>query len=325
MFRMVLMILLVVSTLFAQNGSNKWMPINEDDEKIISLDTSSVKQIKSRVSVWAAVELKDPMFDSTWNAHVHKIRTKYLFNSVRERYSIIGELYFDTQGKIVGDLANTKLGGDSRFTLPVPKGTEVEIVYNGVMQYLGGNGKSVTDSEPTELAKVELPEVTPIPTPKPEPVPQQEDYVFDSVSSLPQEKEEVAPKEPDLPFARIYDPVSKKYIDLVDDKAPIEKPEPEVKKEVVPVSNSFDTAKEKFATPTIVTDGRLFCVQVSAWKNIKKADKEVNRLKKKGYEAFHVKAKPFKNKGTWYRVRVGYFSDLDEAKKVEKKIKKFYR
>ncbi len=55
-------------------------------------------------------------------------------------------------------------------------------------------------------------------------------------------------------------------------------------------------------------------VQVSSWKSKSIAIKEVNKYRSSGYSAF-AEASSISGKGIYYRVRVGYFNSLDEAKK----------
>lgn len=55
-------------------------------------------------------------------------------------------------------------------------------------------------------------------------------------------------------------------------------------------------------------------VQVSSWKSKTIAISEVNKYLKAGYTAFAEKAE-ITGMGLYYRVRVGYFNSLDEAKK----------
>jgi nucleoid DNA-binding protein len=56
----------------------------------------------------------------------------------------------------------------------------------------------------------------------------------------------------------------------------------------------------------------VFVVQVSSWKSFRKAESEVERFNEKGYAAFLEEA-TLRDKGIYYRVRVGNFSELKEA------------
>ena len=55
-------------------------------------------------------------------------------------------------------------------------------------------------------------------------------------------------------------------------------------------------------------------VQVSSWKSKTIALKEVEKYRKAGFNAF-AELSEIPGKGNYYRVRVGYFKSLDEAKK----------
>ncbi|MFN3695653.1 MAG: SPOR domain-containing protein, partial [Ignavibacterium sp.] len=71
----------------------------------------------------------------------------------------------------------------------------------------------------------------------------------------------------------------------------------------------------------IFTDGYKYCVQASSWRNKTKAESEVQRLKSLGYNAFIVEANLPELDGVWYRVRVGFFDTLDEARKIRTAIR----
>lgn len=68
----------------------------------------------------------------------------------------------------------------------------------------------------------------------------------------------------------------------------------------------------------IFTDGNKYSVQVASFKTANRAEKEVKRLLKKNYDAYIVKAYLKTLGGTWYRIRVGGFNSLNEAKKFQR-------
>lgn len=129
----------------------------------------------------------------------------------------------------------------------------------------------------------------------------------------------------------------------VDDKAAknVKKEEkkkipPVVKKEnpVVEKKNQTDGNKQsekKSTTPVIKKDNSKnvkdnifmengkYVVQISSWKNKTIAEREVARYLKKGFQAFLTSA-DLPGRGTWYRVRVGYFNTLEEAESSASKI-----
>jgi cell division septation protein DedD len=65
-------------------------------------------------------------------------------------------------------------------------------------------------------------------------------------------------------------------------------------------------------TETISKIDNSYIVQVASFKSKQVAEKEVNRIKSKGYQAF-VEQTEIPNRGIWYRVKVGGFKSETEA------------
>lgn len=87
-------------------------------------------------------------------------------------------------------------------------------------------------------------------------------------------------------------------------------------------TKNYKSSSERNVGQMIFTDGYLFCVQVSSWRDKTKAENEVNRLKAKGFNAFIQNANLPELEGLWYRVRIGYFNSLEEARSNKEKLKK---
>ena len=67
--------------------------------------------------------------------------------------------------------------------------------------------------------------------------------------------------------------------------------------------------------------GKVYTVQVAAVKVVKDADRLVAQLKKKGYPAYRTISK-VKDKGIWFRVRVGKYKSRAEASPTLEKLRK---
>ena len=93
------------------------------------------------------------------------------------------------------------------------------------------------------------------------------------------------------------------------------------KEEEILTERSYDGLNEKQISDMFFTDGELFCFQVSSFRDKNFADKEVKNLILNGHKAFVIEAYPFNNSQVWYRVRIGYFKTLEEAKLY--KVKNF--
>lgn len=93
-----------------------------------------------------------------------------------------------------------------------------------------------------------------------------------------------------------------------------------VSREIPPSpTNKYNDENEKLADSNIFTDGNSFVVQESSWKIEQRATTQASKLKAIGYKSF-VTIKTFSNGETWYRVRIGYFESITEAKKIQAKL-----
>lgn len=81
------------------------------------------------------------------------------------------------------------------------------------------------------------------------------------------------------------------------------------------------TKKTTLVRDNIYLEGSTYVVQLSSWKSESIADQEVARLKRKGIKAFKTSAVVPQKGGTWYRVKVGGFSSIEEASQFYKSIK----
>jgi cell division septation protein DedD len=101
-------------------------------------------------------------------------------------------------------------------------------------------------------------------------------------------------------------------------------PENKLKKQADPKAGfkKKQPAKQPVAAKSEVEpSGKIYTVQVAAVKVAKDADRLVAQLKKKGYPAFRTISK-VKDKGIWFRVRVGKYKSRAEASSTLKKLNK---
>lgn len=104
-------------------------------------------------------------------------------------------------------------------------------------------------------------------------------------------------------------------------------PKEEIKPVKVEASKAISTEmyreipNEQTITDRIYFDGKRYTVQISSWKSSSIAEKEVNKLKKHGFDAFIYKVYIKAKGSTWNRVRIGYFNSVNEAEEFIKKNK----
>jgi cell division protein FtsN len=83
-----------------------------------------------------------------------------------------------------------------------------------------------------------------------------------------------------------------------------------------PSAPSLENSTSKQIKPQ---KGGTLAVQVASTKDPASANQMVAQLQNKGYPAFSMKAE-IPEKGTWYRVRIGYFNSKADAESVQRQL-----
>ena len=106
-----------------------------------------------------------------------------------------------------------------------------------------------------------------------------------------------------------------KMVVVKDKEVKTSKPIDVVKKSTIPKQTGLyrDIPQDKRVTDRIYYNGKYYTVQVSSWRTVKIAEREVNRYRNFGFDAFIYQVFIKSKGGTWNRVRIGYFNSKDEA------------
>jgi hypothetical protein len=80
------------------------------------------------------------------------------------------------------------------------------------------------------------------------------------------------------------------------------------------ILQGYDELNEKRLADRFYTDGKLYCFLLSSFRDKNYADNEAKNLILDGHNAFVIEAYPYNNYQLWYRVRIGYFNTLEDAK-----------
>jgi OOP family OmpA-OmpF porin len=90
---------------------------------------------------------------------------------------------------------------------------------------------------------------------------------------------------------------------------------------MTPVNSDNYSLENEFNIESLIfTDGNYFCIQVSSWQSKNKAEKVFKDLIMKGHPAFISETKD-KTGDKWYRIRIGYFNNLEGARTYLKTIR----
>lgn len=275
-----------VEVLLAQSKSD-WYIIKDDNEQILYLDTNSINASGELLSVAAMVQYREPRILNTVEDAVKKIKTNLLFYLQENRYTVIGVIYYNVKGKIIGDnsVENYSNPNADYVKLKVEENTNESFIKAKAMQFANLNRITVTKSE--YLSEIidsnAIPDVSELPN-------MSDENPFS-------ENKEVASDPPPIP--QITTPTITEEVKAPEPDDTYSNPE-------------YDNSGEKSMKGMIFTDGKLYCYQVGSVKNRQSAEKEVEKLKNAGFKAFITEVL-LPNKGTWHRIRIGYFDTLDET------------
>ncbi len=141
----------------------------------------------------------------------------------------------------------------------------------------------------------------------------------------------------EIPVTYPYPPIEEEQVyNLIESKIQIETNSPEKSSDVKNVQENNTSNKiekpiqEKVHTQnvnvekvseTISKSGDNYIAQVASFRSESVAQREVDKIKSKGYSSFIEKIE-IPNRGTWFRVKVSGFKSVDEAKNFQVKYNK---
>jgi len=334
MLKKIFIILFVSGLVLAQTPAKKWVIIQDLQDRIVYLDTSAVKEYDNQLSVWGLTIFRKPQRVTPFQEEVYQIKSNLLFNSVTNTYSLIGTLYYNRSGKIIGESAAPRItGGEDNFEFPIQPGSSIETLYQKAFTYDQTGSLEVEESE--YLANTDFSKVNPInkqrdektkndtTVPADQPIEistEQNIALIDEANAKEIAKRDSIAKADSI--LRAENPLLKQ--ESIEQDAKV-KPNPpsnranlsnikldEKPKTTKPKPVSYDESKDQNIRSNIWSDGTKYVIQLSSWRRENVADEIVDKQKDEGRNAFKMKVQ-LPGRGTWYRVRIGYFDTLQEA------------
>ena len=324
-FPLIITIYLFSSVLNAQYIGKRWAVVEDFEELTVYLDTTSIRSLDDQLALWSLTIYRDPQMIEPLTKLVSHIKSQYLINIPAKQYSIVGALYYDDRGRIIGEASNPRIRGDGdSYSKPIDENPALQILINKAWAFLStGDLEGIPDEDIMSLDRV----------------------AFNL--SLNQKLSDRINNSGNEYFSRDDKPViddaqSDEGSTVQTDLAPLittpstdivqsdtssdedtsnQTPftEPVVDQQELD-SDDYDSSNESMVTNTIFTDGSLYCFQVSSWRKKDIAESETRRLKGLGHNAFVVEAYIPSKGGTWYRVRIGYFNSLQETRNYQNRM-----
>lgn len=287
--------------LLAQAPNKNWQKVLEINDQYVFVDTSNIKQIENQISAIGLSVYKSPKSDIKSKQETYAVKTNVVFDTGSKKYTVIGNLYYDKQWKIIGE--NSAPGrsiNSALFGSLIDTSKVMSAIYDKCVNYIAKNSNVVKENKANENEKN--------PTKKDvKPVKEKKDTV-------------VVPK-------NTRESLTEKFIDKKlseDSKSTVlDKPvqKQPINSDVSEKKGEYNLSADKNVRGTIFSDGKKYSFQLSSWKNKPQAEAEVKRLNNAGHNAFLVEAYLPNKGGNWYRVRIGYFDSADEADRYRRNMR----
>lgn len=307
---LVLIILISVSLISAQARKN-WKVIDKNDEATLYIDANNIKELDNQISIWSLETfINDKVAED--GTLISKIKTQFLINKLTGKYSEIGSIKYDETGRIIHDFdKQTKSTLASNVSLS--SNPKVMKLYNLADRFL----KTGQLAEYRSVDKPKTEEKT-------------KEKIVENEKSAADTLKVVEKVDPNLivikgtkkPEKAVTAPILE--IAIMENEpleiAPAKPVEDEIEEIEEIKSAEYDINKDVAVEGTIFSDGNLYCIQISSWRNKSTADRQAEKFRKMGYNSFVTEVYISSKRSTWYRVRVGYFNTLKEAREVRAKL-----
>jgi len=343
-------VVLFCGSIKAQFIPKRWALVYTDTAKSIYIDTTSIRNRDKQYIFWTLDVMKSPLSVSHIPEPIYRTKTQYVVNDITDKFNIIGILYYDKIGRLVGENYNRGItGAGDVFSKSLDDEPEVKMITQKVELYVEGKlsfnqpdsistGKSdfiekiknnITSKNKSKEFSVTTDRKTEI----------DKTHVQKDLKIAEKEKKENRETKERVSFIPLPQ-IEKQKADPVGTKSSRwrtilklrkqrrDKDTASTKEKTIAVPEreyEYNAQIERPVTKTIFTDGEKYVVQVSSWKNRNIAEREKIKLEKMGYDSFITQVYLKKKRVTWNRVRVGYFDTLKEAKRIEKEIKRLLK
>jgi hypothetical protein len=98
--KLVLMLLVMAATIYAQEHVHMWKPLVIDDKEKIWYDQSMTDSIKgSKMNIWILQMHKPPLTGEGIKGEVYRSKTLYTIDLRNAKYGILNVIYYDVTNK----------------------------------------------------------------------------------------------------------------------------------------------------------------------------------------------------------------------------------
>ncbi len=280
--------MILFAKLNAQVLDSKWLKVVELADQSVFLDSTNIKQVNNQITIVSLTQFNHPQYITAYKKEAGSIKSQVLLNISTRKYILLGSLYYDNQLRIIGEtsLPGFSLGNEA-FAISVDSNKTIKALYQKSISLLGIDTSKYVAQESTSKEE--------------------------RLRSLIDNSGNVISN----PQTEINQNVDAAEKDKVNKNQSADKNLTAKKNN--DSNYGYDLSSEKNVRSMIFSDGQKYCFQVSSWRQKVQAEREIERLKRNGEQAFLVEANVPSKGGKWYRVRIGYFNSLEEIENYLRK------
>ncbi len=137
-FLLTFVLLLLFAGVFnAQGVSKKWAIVQDLDDRIVYIDTTTIKEFEQKITIWSLVTYREPKEINPLQQKVYQIKSQFMINEITKKYSVIGTLYYDIKGKMIGETSiQTYSFGTDNSSIAIVEGSTIYVLLNKAKDYL---------------------------------------------------------------------------------------------------------------------------------------------------------------------------------------------
>jgi len=127
----------------AQSETDKWVKVEGLQAQRLSVDVTGLEKFKGDdFYVNALEEHNPPLIMETVDGKIYKTKTYYLISKKLLKYSLLNITYYDLEDNVLKNYSyqtNSEIE-DYKYNYPILPDSDVEMILNTCLKYLGGAG-----------------------------------------------------------------------------------------------------------------------------------------------------------------------------------------
>ena len=132
-------LIMLLSTSFPQTSKENWINvISNNDYKVFVNESNLTDTNRDDIYVWVMEDHSEPISLEGIEGKISQVKTYYLLNNTKMRYSILQVIYYDNDKNVIKSFSyehNSDLT-NFRYSAPILKNTDIEIILTNCLELI---------------------------------------------------------------------------------------------------------------------------------------------------------------------------------------------